>query len=296
VTQLVTGEAVALDLNLAALPSRAVARAIDALAQALLLVLLSYGATITITSDAAAAAAGVAILVVVGVGYPVAFETFLRGRTPGKVVMGLRVVRDDGGPIAFRQAFTRGMTVVVDVITTFVVSVVCMLVSDRSKRLGDLVAGTVVVQERVAIPQVQPALMPPQLAGWAQGLELSGLSDELALSVRQFVSRAQALNPAARDDLGNRLVAAVAAVTAPPPPPGTPGWAYLSAVLAERRRRDSARLAAVGGWGASPAAPGARAAQPSYVAPPSYAPPPSYAAHAPAPDRPAQTDGFALPN
>lgn len=293
---LVTGEAVALELNLAALPSRAVARAIDGVAQLGLLLVLSLIAGATVTSEAAGAAVGVTIIVVVFVGYPVAFETFLRGRTPGKMAMGLRVVRDDGGPISFRQAFVRGMTVVVDLITTFVVSVVCMLVNDRSKRVGDLLAGTVVVQERVSIPTVQVAMMPPPLIAWAQGLELSGLSDELALSARQFVSRAGSMSPAARDDLESRLVAAIAAVTAPPPPPGTPSWAYLSAVLAERRQRESARLAALGSFGAGASAPGARAAQPSYVAPPSYEPPPTYASRPTQPARPEQHDGFAVPS
>jgi hypothetical protein len=136
-------------------------------------------------------------------------------------------------------------------------------------------------------------VMPYALAGWAQQLQLTGLSDELALAVRQFVGRAPTMNALAREQLGTSLAAAVAKVTSPAPPPGTPGWAYLSAVLAERRRRDSARLAAEG-WslhGAPPRVPGAAAARPSYVPPPSYAPvlraAPGPAVHA--------GDGFAPP-
>jgi hypothetical protein len=107
--------------------------------------------------------------------------------------------------------------------------------------------------------------MPPPLAAWAQTLDLSRLPDDLALSVRSFLSRAAQMSEGSRAELGNRLTAAVAAVTAPPPPPGTPGWAYLSAVLAERRRR--AELAAV-----PPPAP-AYAPQPEAL--PSPAPPPA---------------------
>ena len=84
--------------------------------------------------------------------------------------------------------------------------------------------------------------MPPPLEGWARSLDLSRLRDDLALSARSFLGRAGDLRPEAREDLGGRLVAAVQAVMSPPPPLGTPGWAYLSAVLAERRRRDGERL------------------------------------------------------
>ena len=277
---LVTGDAVPLDLRLAALPSRAVARLVDALAQGGLLLGLVLLVTLTAgaASDAVSAALGILVLVLVLLAYPITLETLLRGRTPGKAAMGLRVVRDDGGPIGFRQALVRGLAVLVDLPTVFTVSVVCMLLHPRGKRLGDLLAGTVVLQERVAASGGAVAVMPPPLEGWARTLELSGLPDDLALQVRSFVSRAGELTPQAREDLGGRLVAAVQSVTAPPPPPGTPGWAYLSAVLAERRRRDSQRLA---GPAARPqqtqppaAPPVGTGGAPAHGAPPEDPPPP----------------------
>ncbi len=289
---LVTGEAVALDLRLAALPSRLLARAVDGLAQlALLLLAVALSAVTGVDgSDAAVAALTVTVLVLVLVGYPVAFETLLRGRTPGKAALGLRVVRDDGGPITFWQALVRGLAGLVDLVTVFCVSVVVMLLHPLSKRLGDLAAGTVVVQERVASRGAPVVAMPPPLARWAQGLELSRLPDGLALSTRAFLARSGDLTDDAREDLGRRLVAAVGQVTAPAPPAGTPGWAYLSAVLAERRRREELRLA--------PARPGGRAGdddrahgrqhgQPARGAPPAAATP------APVPDTPG---GFVLPS
>jgi hypothetical protein len=144
-----------------------------------------------------------------------------------------------------------------------------MLISTHGKRLGDLTAGTVVVQERVAGARSFHAVMPPPLAGWAQALDLARLPDELALSVRSFLSRAPQMSEASRADLGNRLAAAVAAVTSPPPPPGTPGWAYLTAVLAERRRR--AELAAPAAATPATPAPSVHARQPLAASP---APPP----------------------
>jgi len=244
----VTGEAVALDLRPAALPSRVVAGLIDVLLQALVFTVVGalFTATSLALSEAATQALGVVLLVVTLIVYPVTFETLLRGRTPGKAVMGLRVVRDDGGPIAFRQALARGLAGAFlerPGITLFSAGVVCSLLNEKGKRIGDLLAGTVVLRERVAVRGGTVATMPPQLADWAAGLNLSGLGDELALSVRQFVSRAGSLTPEARDQLGGQLVAAVTGAVGPAPE-GAPGWAVLAAVLAERRRRESERLAA----------------------------------------------------
>lgn len=269
-SQLVTGEAVALDLRPAALPSRVVAAVVDAGGQ--LLVLALFGVLVTATSfdvsEAAAQALGIVLVVLVLIVYPVTFETLLRGRTPGKAAMGLRVVRDDGGPIGFRQALVRGLAGAFlerPGISLFFAAVVTSLLNPDGKRLGDLLAGTVVVQERVAVRGGPVAAMPPQLAGWAAQLELSGVSNELALSVRQFVARAGSLTPEAREDLGGRLVAAVTSAVGPAPA-GTPGWAVLSAVLAERRRREEQRLTT------QPAAP---AAVPVHDEPPRPQEPPA---------------------
>ena len=267
--QLVTGEAVALELRPAALPSRVVAGLVDVLGQLVVLLVVAGLATAVSldVSDAAAQALGIVVLVVVLIVYPVTFETLLRGRTPGKAAMGLRVVRDDGGPIGFRQAFVRGLAGAFlerPGVTFFVAGVATSLLNPHGKRLGDLLAGTVVVQERVAVKGGAVATMPPQLAGWAAQLDLSGVSTDLALSMRQFVARADSLTPAAREDLGQRLVAAVSAVVGPAPP-GTPGWAVLSAVLAERRRREELRLAE---RPTAPVGPTAPAAPPGPSTPP----------------------------
>ena len=281
----VTGEAVALDLRPAAVPSRVVAGTIDAVLQ--LLLLLGIGALVGAVgsdlSDAAGSALGLVTIVLVVIGYPVTFESLLRGRTPGKAAMGLRVVRDDGGPVGFRHAFVRGLAGAFlerPGATFFVGALGTMLLNDRSKRIGDLLAGTVVLQERVPARGGTVAMMPPQLESWAAQADLSGLSDELALSARQFLSRSSQLTAQAREDLGSRMVQAVVAVVRPAPPPGTPGWAVLSAVLAERRRREEARLGAAAPsgptWGpvATPYAP-APTALPPPVVPAEPAPPPA---------------------
>ena len=262
----VIGEGVALEFRPAGIASRGLALLIDLAIQAgILITLIFIAAAASLHMNVGAAAAiELTLYLLLILGYPVGFETLANGRTPGKMALGLRVVRDDGGPIRFRHAFARGLVgVIVDRpgFSVALLSLIPMLVSSRSKRLGDMVAGTMVLQERVPQRMTAPPMMPPPLAAWAAQVDLSGINDDLALRMRQFLVRADQLSAWARDDMANRLVHEVTQRTAAPPPPGTPGWAYLSAVLAERRRRELARA-----WPAHPP-------QPPAPAPPMPAPP-----------------------
>ncbi|TNC23162.1 RDD family protein [Amycolatopsis alkalitolerans] len=239
---LVTGDAVVLDLRLARVASRGLALAIDALIQ--LVVLLAGLIVVTVAGpgdDALRAAILLSLLVLVRVGYPLLFETLSRGKTPGKAAFGLRVVRDDGGPIRFRHALTRALAgAIVDFGPVFVwgaVALICSLVSEKSKRVGDFLAGTVVVMERAPQEVAVDIVMPAPLISWAAQLDLSGLPDDLALAVRQYLARYLSLRPEAADSLGWHLAQEVAERIGTPVPPGVPPWAYLMAVLAERRNR-----------------------------------------------------------
>lgn len=259
-SDLVTGEAVVLELRLAKVASRLLSLAIDLTVQVALLIagILVIGGVAGSVDDAAAAAITSVFLVTVIVGYPVTFETLSRGRTLGKMALGLRVVREDGGPIRFRHALVRALAAVIEIwVTVGAVALVISLASSKGKRLGDFLAGTVVVRERVPVSAAPMVAMPPILAGWASGLDLSRLPDDLALAARQFLSRARELSPEVRESMGARLAGSMAAHTSPPPPPGVPPWAFLSAVLAERRRRESMRLgtAPQTAYGAAPPSP-----------------------------------------
>ncbi|MGH8777335.1 MAG: RDD family protein, partial [Jiangellaceae bacterium] len=246
-SDLVTGEAVPLELRLAKLPTRALAFAIDLAVLAIGSVLVAAAATVVLPSvDAALASALVLVgVVLVYVGIPVLVETLSRGRSLGKLVLGLRVVRDDGGPVRFRHALTRGLSgVFVDFyLTSGAGAVICSLLNERGKRVGDILAGTVVIRERVPRTAAPLPTVPAQLAGWAATLELSRLPAGLALNARGYLTRYQQLSPAIREQMGAELATEVAGVISPPAPPGTPAWAYLAAVLAERSRRESLRLA-----------------------------------------------------
>ena len=242
-TEIVTGEAVALDLRPARVASRLLAKILDYLIQSIALALLLFFVGQLASNDAAAAASSIALIVIVFVGYPVLLETFWRGRTVGKLALGLRVVRDDGGPIRFRHALVRALIgVFVDFgITLGGGAVLCSLLHPQGKRIGDVAAGTLVVQERIPSQTGAVAQMPPALAAWAASADLSGVTPSLAASARQLIAREHQLHPQAREELGSRVVAGLAAAVSPPPPPGTPGWAFVQAVLAERRRREEQR-------------------------------------------------------
>jgi uncharacterized RDD family membrane protein YckC len=246
-TELVTGEAVLLDLRPASFATRGLALLLDLLIQGAVTVGLLLGLPPVLGSldDAAVSAVLVASLVVVLVGIPVTVETLTRGRSAGKAAFGLRVVRDDGGPVRFRQALVRGLVAVGEIwLTLGSPAVICSMVHPRGKRIGDLLAGTYVVRDRAGAATTPPVTMPPELAGWASSADIGRLPDRLALSVRQFLARAGRLHPASRVRLGTALAVEVARHVAPAPPPGTHPERMMAAVLAERRERDLRRLEA----------------------------------------------------
>ena len=243
----VTGDAVVLDVQIAQLPVRAVAALIDITVVFLLYVigLLLFSLTITQFDPAPSGAVLIIFTVLTLLGYPLVFETATRGRSLGKMAMGLRVVSEEGGPERFRQAFFRALAGVIEIwMLAGGPAVICSLLSAKGKRLGDIFAGTVVISERT--PRMSPPPpMPPHLAWWASSLQLSGLRPEQAELARQFLTRAAQLDPMVRDQMAYRITADVVAQISPPPPPGTPPQLVLAAVLAERHRRELARLQAM---------------------------------------------------
>ncbi|GAA2992791.1 RDD family protein [Streptosporangium longisporum] len=213
-----------------------------------------------------------ALSVLVLVGYPVIFETLSRGRSLGKLALGLRVVSDDGGPERFRQALFRGLAGVLEFwILSGAPALISSLISERGKRLGDVFSGTMVISER-APRQYGPVLdMPPPLAAWAATLELSRLPEQVAATARQYLMRWHDLSPAVRHEMGVRIATEMSAFVSPPAPPGVPPFAYLTAVLAERRRREQFRLArSTGAY--PPAVPAPGAYQPGVPSPGAYRP------------------------
>ncbi|WP_330239033.1 RDD family protein [Streptomyces sp. NBC_00525] len=244
-SELVTGDAVVLGLRPAKLPSRALATTIDLIITGVVFGVVTLGMVLVAGSldDAAFAAVSVATFLLVPVGGPIAVETLSRGRSLGKLACGLRVVRDDGGPIRFRHALVRGAMGLVEILMTFgVVAAVASLVSTRGRRLGDVFAGTLVVRERVPAGRaVAVPPPPPWLVGRFASLDLSAVPDDLWLAVRQYLTRMHQLDADVGRAMSERLGSEVAARTGVPAPAGVPAAAYLAAVVHERQVRDARR-------------------------------------------------------
>jgi uncharacterized RDD family membrane protein YckC len=242
---LVTGEAVVLDLRPASFITRALALALDLVA--LFITVLIVSILLTAGTDvlyrAGGSALGLVVMLGILIGIPITVETLTRGRSLGKLAAGLRVVRDDGGPIRARHALIRGLLAVPELYWSFgSIALITSLLNRRGKRLGDLLAGTYVIRERSPREQPNPVRMPPHLYPWVVVADLGRLPDRLSLAVRQFLGRASRLAPVSRERLGRALSEQVAQYVSPPPPAGTHPEDFLSAVLAERRDRDYARL------------------------------------------------------
>jgi uncharacterized RDD family membrane protein YckC len=242
---LVTGEAVALDLPPATVGARIASGLLD------VATLLSVGAVVLFAAFVASASADAALqhvalvgsLIVVFLVYPTLLETLTRGKSLGKLALGLRVVRDDAGTVTAQQSFVRALIAIVEIYAmSGGPAFFCCLVSSRGKRIGDYAAGTYVVRDRVRLALPPPPPMPPVLATWADSADLGTPPVGLALAVRQYLARLPTIDPASRQRLGDELAIRMSAYVAPPPPPGTTSWDYLAAVSAARRDRDLTRL------------------------------------------------------
>jgi uncharacterized RDD family membrane protein YckC len=242
---LVTGEAVALDLPPASVGTRIASGLIDYLTTMVLFVVTIFVFVVAVlqTDAAVLQVAVIGTVITVFLGVPTAIETLTRGRSLGKLALGLRTVRDDAGPISFQHAFIRALIGVVEIYAfQGVPAFFSALLSQRGKRLGDFAAGTYVVRDRVKLQLSPPPPMPHHLAAWAHQADIASLPTGLALAIRQFLGRLPTIDPAPRDSIGGRLAEEVSRYVAPEPPPGTRPEDFLAAVIASRRQRDLARL------------------------------------------------------
>lgn len=241
----VTGEAVEIDLPAASLPLRMVSGLIDlvVVALGLGLLVLVLPVDLFVADQALGQAFTIALLAVVMAGLPVTLETVLHGRTVGKLVLGLRTVREDTGPIGLRHATIRALAGTVELWATFGgLALLVAATNEKARRIGDLLAGTYVVRDRTRLSLEHPPAPGGAAAEWARSADIGVLPDALVVAARQFLVRAPHLTPQARVSTGTGLAAAVLERVAPPAPAGTPAEDVLAAVLAERRRRDEERL------------------------------------------------------
>lgn len=133
--------------------------------------------------------------------YPVFFEVFFDGRTPGKMILKLKVIKIDGSPIDFRTSFTRNLLRVADFLpTSYCAGGVAMLVSQYSRRIGDLVAGSCVVYQQQA--------QLPEIKGISEALICSEeLSVEEQQAIIEFAERSDQISPERCEELAQIISA-----------------------------------------------------------------------------------------
>ncbi|MCU6481517.1 RDD family protein [Arthrobacter sp. A2-55] len=244
---IITGEAVVLELRPASFAARSLGAAIDVLVTIVLVIGAVWAfATIPFMIDAAAAKAIFLVLLVgILVGVPVAVETMTRGRSLGKLALGLRIVRDDGGSIRFRHALIRGLLGVFEIYMTLgSVAFLVSLFNEKSKRLGDMVAGTYAIRDRAPQPKPLQVFVVPALQPWAKLADIGRLPDSLARRISIFLRQGTQMSPESRFAMAASLAEEASPHVAPLPPAGTPPEVFLSALISERRDREFARLSA----------------------------------------------------
>ncbi len=294
---MVTPEAVALEFTTANVGSRILAFVIDL---AIVSVVSFLGILPLALTDATLPEWLVASILVILIpawyfGYFTVSETLWRGRTVGKAALGLRVVTKEGGPVRFRHAAVRTLLGLVDFgIGSGFFAILLILFTRDNQRLGDLLAGTLVLRERSGLPAPAPISfeVPTGLEPFVTTLDVSGLTIEQYQAVRTFLLRTRSLPAQPRASLALQLASPLAERLRPPPPAGVPPELYLHCVAAAYQRRQRPLGSQTGpletptslpgvvppvGWGmapsmAPPEAPGV-GATPTSAEAPSMAPP-----------------------
>jgi uncharacterized RDD family membrane protein YckC len=214
-----TPERVSLKYDIAGIGSRGAAAIVDTVLQTVAMAVIGTALTAAYIASSAFLPAlhgdGAAVLLVglfavglllVSGGYFMLFEIVWSGQTPGKRMVGVRVIRENGYPIRPVDAVIRNLVRGVDWLPgMYGVGVLTMLVNQRARRLGDFASGTIVVREGtrrgpdVALTAPSPTAQP----GYT-------LSNADATLVRDFLLRRASMNKQARAEFAHRLAVAMA--------------------------------------------------------------------------------------
>lgn len=239
--EVLTGEAVALDVQPVAFFLRALGVLIDMLIGVglfLLFVLLTtWLLSIGALDESVMTIVTIAVLVLVLVAIPTVVETMSRGRSIGKLAVGGRIVRTDGGAAGFRHAFIRAVVGVFELwLTLGAVAALVGAFTPRSQRLGDLMAGT--YSERTRTPRLPDTHfgVPPQLVEWAAIADVGRLPERLSRRLAQFAASARNMEPSARARVAASLAGEAASHVSPVP--AVDPETLIMGVVAVRRERE----------------------------------------------------------
>ncbi len=210
---IITPEAVVLELETAGIASRFFSGFVDAMAQTALYFMLSLAVLLALSiggdvSEQVQQATLVVVLFAVIFAYPIVSEMVARGRTLGKVALGLRVVTVEGAPIRFRHAALRSMGGLVDkwIPPGGLVGTLFILGTPRRQRIGDLLAGTIVIRdpERTVLPAGIWFPVPHGHEQYAATIDPTALTVDQYTVLRAFLMRVRDLTPAARYVVASR--------------------------------------------------------------------------------------------
>jgi uncharacterized RDD family membrane protein YckC len=244
-----TPELTSIEFPLAGIGSRFLAILIDSLIQTgivivmvLLFAGLSFGLGVNGSPQSSTAAIWVTAILIFGFflliyGYFILFEAIWNGQTPGKRLTHLRVIKDTGQPINAIDAVGRNLLRIIDQLPVgYGVGLLCAWISPQSKRLGDYVAGTVVVHEKSVEPVPSHWTEPQQAAG-AHQYSSSRLTPEEFTLVETFLSRRQSLEPGVRYDMATGIVRRIESKLVLPP--DRPSAEKLLEEIARERRSNA---------------------------------------------------------
>ena len=231
-----TPEGVSLELVLAGVGSRFIARLLDTLIQGVVIIALGIGVAVSSAPGIVRAIATVLIFVVI-FGYDIPFEVLNGGRTLGKSAAGIRVVGDLGEPVGFLASAIRNILRILDFLPIlYVVGVVTMVSTQRDKRMGDLAAGTIVVRDRfpgLTGATSAPATVPVEaVATW----DVSALDPADLATIHQFLDRRLSMPFLVRAHFANELATRVAPKVAGIPYGAHPEYVLEGVIVAKQAR------------------------------------------------------------
>lgn len=231
-----TPEGVPLELVLAGLGSRFMARALDALIQLFIIFALLVG-VLSVSPPGVVRAVIIVLVFLVVFAYDIPFEVLNGGRTVGKLAAGIRVVSTGGQPIGFLASATRTILRIADFLPAFyVVGTTSIVITSKNQRLGDLAASTIVTRDKFTGLQSAisaPITVPVQsVATW----DVSAIDAEDLATIRQFLDRRLALPWPVRAYFGNALASRVAPLVPGAPAATHPEYLLEGVVVAKQAR------------------------------------------------------------
>lgn len=245
---IVTPEAVVLDLQTAGLASRVFAGLLDLLIQlaiwyvGMMIAVVALRSSVDSENDSDVQTAAMVLFAVVVMGYPVISETLMRGRTIGKRALGLRAVTLEGAPIRFRHAVLRMMGGLVDRLLPpgGITGMLFVLCTSRHQRVGDLLAGTVVISDptRTALPSAVWFPVPVGLEPFAATIDPTALTVAQYTVIRSFLMRSNSLSRQARYAVAVDLADRVGSTLGTPRPIYVHPEAYLLCAVSCYQRRN----------------------------------------------------------